>query len=340
MSTEIVPFHVGMLPAAAELLSRRHARDRAMMPLLPARFEQPRMAQAAVREVWSTPHTSGVAAWRDGRLVGYLLGQAKFETHRGRHVWIPLPGYALGEGEPADLYAELYAAAGPEWLRLGAFDHYLMMPAEDRDGLNAWFSLSFGKEQAHAILSLTGPLPERPAVPGVVIRRAGEADRDAFVGDMSPILRRHMAGPPVWAASLPERVEPMREGFVEMLTDESARVWIAEAEGNGDDSGRMLGYVLLYPASPSDDNLTVSVSERTVLLEVAAIRPEARGRGIGQALAVAGLADAAALGYRVCITDWRTPNIEANRFWPKLGFRPAVYRLARKVDPRIMWATF
>jgi len=340
MSTEIVPFHVGMLPAAAELLSRRHARDRAMMPLLPARFEQPRMAQAAVREVWSKPHTSGMAAFRDGRLAGYLLGQAKFETHRGRHVWIPLPGYALGEGEPAALYAELYAAAGPVWLRLGAFDHYVMMPAEDREGLDAWFTLSFGKEQAHAIMSLTGPLPERVAVSGVVIRRATEADRDAFVGNMSPILRRHMTGPPVWAAALPENVGPMREGFAEMLTDESARAWIAEIEGNGDDPDRMLGYVLLYPASPSDDNLTVSVSERTVLLEVAATRPEARGRGIGRALAAAGLADAAALGYRVCITDWRTTNIEANRFWPRLGFHPAVYRLVRKVDSRITWATF
>ena len=53
MRVEIVPFHVGFLAAAAELLSRRHARDRSMMPLLPARFEQPKMSQAAVREVWN-----------------------------------------------------------------------------------------------------------------------------------------------------------------------------------------------------------------------------------------------------------------------------------------------
>jgi ribosomal protein S18 acetylase RimI-like enzyme len=340
MSLEILSFHVGMLPAAAELLSRRHARDRAMMPLLPARFEQPRMAQAAVREVWSKPHTSGVAAFRDGRMVGYLLGQAKFEMHRGRHVWIPLPGYALGEGEPADLYADLYATIGPEWLRLGAFDHYVMMPAEDRDGLDAWFTLSFGKEQAHAILSLAGTLPEPVAVPGVTIRRATEEDRDAFVDKMSPILRRHLTGAPVWGAALPENVDPMREGFAEMLTDESARTWIAEAEGSANDPDRVLGYQLFYPASPADDNLTVSISERTVLLEVAATRPDARGRGIGRALTAAGLADAAAAGYKVCITDWRTTNIEANRFWPRNGFRPAVYRLVRKVDSRITWATF
>jgi GNAT superfamily N-acetyltransferase len=340
MRVEIVPFHVGFLPAAAELLSRRHARDRSMMPLLPARFEEPKMSQAAVREVWNKPHTSGVAAFRDGRMAGFLLGQAKFETHRDRHVWIPLPGYALDEGEPADLYADLYAAIGPEWLRLGAFDHYVMMPAEDREGLDAWFTLSFGKEQAHAILSLADPLPERVEVPGVVIRLATGADREAFVDNMSPIVRRHLSGPPVWGAMLPENVEPMREGFAEMLTDESARTWIAEAEGDPDDPDRVLGYQLYYPASPADDNLTVSISERTVLLEVAATRADARGRGIGRALTAAGLADAAAAGYKVCIADWRTTNIEANRFWPQIGFRPAVYRLVRKVDPRITWATF
>ncbi len=339
MSIDIVPFHVGLLPAAAELLARRHARDRAATPLLPARFEQPKMALAAVREVWSKPYTSGVAALRDGRLAGYLVGEARFDTLRGRHVWMHLPGYALAEGEPVALYADLYAAAGPEWLRLGAFDHYVMAPAGDRDALTLWFGLSFGQEQAHGILSLAGPPPEPMTIPGVTIRRATAADRDTFVDEMSPILRRHMAGPPVWGVALPENVAPIREGFAEMLADEAARVWIAEADGQAE-TGRLLGYQLYYPAPPADDNLMVSLTERTTLIEVAATRPDARGRGIGRALSAAGMADAAAAGFHLCIADWRTTNVEAARFWPRLGFRPAAYRLVRKIDPRIAWATY
>ncbi|MBP6786246.1 MAG: GNAT family N-acetyltransferase [Candidatus Promineofilum sp.] len=339
MGIDIVPFHVGLLPGAAELLARRHVRDRAAMPLLPSRFEQPKMALAAVREVWSKPYTSGVAAWRDGRLVGYLVGEAKFDTLRGRHVWMHLPGYALAEGEAVDLYADLYAAAGPEWLRLGAFDHYVMAPAGDGDALALWFGLSFGQEQVHSILSLAGPLPERPALPGVTIRRATEADRDMFVDEMSPILRQHMAGPPVWGVALPERVAPMREGFAELLTDEAARVWIAESDGQAE-AGRLLGYQFYYPAPPADDNLMVSLTERTTLIEAAATRPDARWRGIGRALAAAGMADAAAAGFHLCIADWRTTNIEAARFWPRLGFQPAACRLVRKIDPRIAWATY
>lgn len=338
MSLEIVPFHVGLLPAAADLLACRHARDRATVPLLPSRFEDARTAVAAVREVWSRPFTTGMAALQEGHLIGYLLGEGRFETIRGRHVWVHLAGHALAADAPGDLFARLYAAAGPGWLRMGAFDHYVMMPATDRDGLDAWFTLGFGKEQAHAVLSLAGDLPEVVTVPGVRIRRANEDDRDAFVEEMSPIMRRHLAGPPVWAAALPEDMVAIREGFAEMLTDDTAHVWLAEEEGSNG-PGRLMGYQLYYPASPADDNLTISINDRTVLLQLAATQPQARGRGIGRALTAAGLADAARGGYRVCVTDWRTTNVEANRFWQRFGFQEAVYRLTRKVDPRVAWAT-
>lgn len=335
MSLELIAFHEGHLPAAAELLARRHARDRAAMPLLPARFETARSAMAAVREVWHKPWTTGMAALRAGRMVGYLLGEARFDVFRGRHIWAHLPGHALAEDAPPALYADLYAAAGPEWLRLGAFDHYVMMPAADAAGLDVWYGLSFGREQAHAMRSVAEPLPEPVDMPAVRIRRATPDDRDMMVEEMSPLLRNRLAGPPVWAAAIPEYLRSMREGFAEMLSDEHAAVWLAEEDVPG---GRVLGYQAYFAATPSDDDLTISLSDRTVLLEVAATRPEARGRGIGRALTRAGLAGAAAAGYAVCVADWRTTNIEAARFWPRLGFQPAVYRLTRKVDPRIAWA--
>lgn len=337
MGIEIVPFHEELLPGAADLLAGRQKRDRTVSPLLPARFEQPKTAMAAVREIWHKPWTRGVAAMRDGRLMGFLMGEAKFDTLRGRHVWVHLPGHALAEDAPPDLYSDLYAAVGPLWLQLGAFDHFVMMPAANRAYLDAWFALSFGQEQAHGMRSLTEPLPEPVETPGVRIRRASDADRDAMVEEMSPLLRRHLSGPPVWGVALPEYVWPMREGFAEMLTDENVHVWLAEAVDVGE-TGRVLGYQAYYPAFPADDNLTIPLSDRTVLLEVAATLPEMRGRGIGRALTRAGLADAAAGGYRVCVADWRTTNIEASRFWPRQGFDIAVYRLTRKVDPRIAWA--
>ena len=339
MRYEIVPFHEGLLPAAGELLAARHVRDRIALPLLPQRFEETRKALAAVREVWHRPWTSGMAAMTGGRMVAYLMGEARFETLRGRHVWIHLPGHARAEDVAAAVYADLYASAGPAWLDLGAFDHYVQMPAADSDGLDAWYGLSFGREQAHGLRSLAEPLPEAREMAGIVVRRAVETDRDLLVEELSPLLRRHMTGPPVWGVALPESVGFMRESFSEMLDDDHIHVWLAVEK---DDAGgeRVLGYQAYYPGTPADDDLTIPLSDRAVVLQLAATRGEARGRGIGRALARAGLADAIDNGYKMCVADWRTTNIEANRFWPQLGFVPAVYRLIRKVDRRIAWATF
>ena len=181
MRYEIVPFHEGLLPAAAELLAARHVRDRIALPLLPQRFEEIRKALAAVREVWHRPWTSGMAAMSAGRMVAYLIGEARFETLRGRHIWIHLPGHARAEDVVAEVYGDLYASAGPAWLDLGAFDHYVQMPAADSDGLDAWYGLSFGREQAHGLRSLAEPLPEAREMPGIVVRRAVETDRDLLV---------------------------------------------------------------------------------------------------------------------------------------------------------------
>lgn len=343
MNIEIVPFSMSSLPAAAELLAARHARDRAFLPLLPGRFEQPRTAVSAVREVWGKPAGSGVAAYHDGRLLGYLFGEIRAESRRGRHVWVHLPGHALAADAPADLYADLYAAAAPRWLEWGAFDHYVLMPAGDAGGLAVWHSLSFGQEMAHAMRSLVEPPPAADPVPGVVIRRATPDDRNAFVEQMSPVLARHWGQPPLWSVFLPEDTPLMTEGFAELLTDENTFVWLAEREadgtaGNGDGDDRIVGYQVYRPAMPSDDSLTIPMTDRAIALDIGATRPEWRNRGIARALTAAGMAAAAAAGYRVCVADWRTTNLEAQRFWPRMGFLPAACRLVRKIDPRISWA--
>jgi hypothetical protein len=49
-------------------------------------------------------------------------------------------------------------------------------------------------------------------------------------------------------------------------------------------------------------------------------------------------AAAYAAGYSCGIADWRVPNLEASRFWPRQGFRAAFYRLARRIEERVIWA--
>ena len=60
-------------------------------------------------------------------------------------------------------------------------------------------------------------------------------------------------------------------------------------------------------------------------------RCEARGLGVGTVLTETALAWAHEQGYVTCVTDWRSANLLAARFWPRQGFRPTAYRLYRSI---------
>jgi ribosomal protein S18 acetylase RimI-like enzyme len=98
----------------------------------------------------------------------------------------------------------------------------------------------------------------------------------------------------------------------------------------------VLGFTLLLPEE-SDDS-AISVPERSIDLVLAGTRATERGRGIGSALAARALDSAAKEGFAACIADWRTANLLASRFWPRLGFHPVAYRLERRIDGRVLWA--
>jgi ribosomal protein S18 acetylase RimI-like enzyme len=334
----LIPFVDEHLPAAAELLALRHRAHRAAAPLLPARFAEPAAALAALEAAWRKAGTTGVAAFAGERLAGFMLGTAKDDALRGRHAWIPLAGHGLAPDAEAGLGQDLYAALAARWAGAGYFNHFVLVPATDRAALDAWFGLGFGQEQVHAFLPLGSgagnhasgaPAPGTPAPAGVEIRRASPDDLASLL-DVADLISTHQALSPCFAAFLPEARLDWPEGWAELLADPKTDVWLAL------EAGRVLSFQAYVPAEPSDSNLLEP--EGCVLLEVAATRPEARGRRLNRLLTTHGLAAAEAAGYTCCLTDWRATNLLSSRFWPRQGFKPAVCRLSRRIDPRIAWA--
>jgi ribosomal protein S18 acetylase RimI-like enzyme len=234
---------------------------------------------------------------------------------RGRCAWLRLASHALAAGIDAELYRDLYAALAAGWVARGYFDHYALIPAADRAALDAWFALSFGLEQAHGLRPLAAP--------------DAADDRETLIA-VSQWLRRYQAGPPIWGAALPDDTAKIETGYAEMAGDEQVTGWLAFLDG------QVAGFQAYFPAEPADDNPLIPPG--CIDLSVAATHPELRGRGVGISLTQAGLADAAARGYTACVADWRVTNLLSSRFWPRRGFRPAVYRLVHRVDPRIAWA--
>jgi GNAT superfamily N-acetyltransferase len=148
--------------------------------------------------------------------------------------------------------------------------------------------------------------------------------------DLSDVIWRHQVQAPVWGIHLPETQAEQRREWGDLVDDAQAPIWLALCQEQA------VGCQGYFPAPASEDNPLIP--EQCVELGVAGTREWIRGRGIGQALTRHVLAHARSVGYRYCLTDWRSTNLLSSRFWPRQGFRPVAYRLARRIDPRISWA--
>jgi GNAT superfamily N-acetyltransferase len=328
MKTEYVPFTEEMISEAGGLLAQRHKRNRASLPLLPQRFEDSQVAAKAVRTLWQKKSKQGHAAFRDGKMVAYLIGEFASQSW-GRCGYIYLPGYALAEGESAATMQDLYALLGNEWVENGVFSHGFYVSAADQDVIDALFSVGFGKERVDALMDLRSTaFPDIKEPSGMIIQRAGTGHND-HLGGLSDVIFRALANPPYWHPTVPEDWEELREGWSGLVDDKEWTVWLG-LEGNN-----ALGTVGFHPEVEEDTSMLAS--PKTFCLSVAATKPQARGRGLSTALTWHGLAQSRQDGFEICYTNWISANFLASRFWPRFGFKDVAYRLSKRINPMISW---
>jgi ribosomal protein S18 acetylase RimI-like enzyme len=311
---EIQPFSGDHLDDAAGLLEERHARRRAVEPLLREQAD----FRGEVETLWARDGASGAVALRDGRVVGYLLGAPRDDSW-GANIWVEAAGHAVEEPEDA---RDLYAAAAEHWVEQGRTRHYVLVPP-DKALVDAWFRVSFGGQHAHGIREV--PARTEVDVPdGFEIRQPQESEIDELI-DVGLALPRHQQRAPVFS----ERAVP---------TDEEERQEWLDTLATGEDEV-LIGYLGAKPVAcwsvtsieRSSAHTGLARPERAAFLSFAATLPEARGSGIGVALTDACFAWAAEHDYPTMVTDWRETNLLASRFWPARGFRRTFLRLYRSI---------
>jgi GNAT superfamily N-acetyltransferase len=328
MKIEIQPFTDELIPQAGTLLAERHKRDRAILPLLPARFEDPQVASKAVAALWEKKLKHGYAAFRDGKMIAYLIGEYMVNPW-GRCGYVYLPGSALADGESVTVLQDLYARLGDDWVKHGVFSHGVYVSAADKNVLNAFFDMGFGKERVDAMLDLrTHDIPDVEAPAGVTIRIAGEGDND-YLGSLSNLIADALSSAPYWHPTMPEDYPELKEGWAELADDKEWKVWLA-LEGN-----TALGTAGF--TAKNEDDAELLIAAKTAYLSVAATPPAARGRGLAAVLTWSGLEQARADGFELFYTNWISPNFLASRYWPRFGFKDVAYRLSKQVNPMIAW---
>ena len=97
--------------------------------------------------------------------------------------------------------------------------------------------------------------------------------------------------------------------------------------------GEAVGFHMYDTASPG-----IMTPDDAVELCVAGTLPGYRRCGVGQSMMNAGCRMMREKGYRYITTDWRITNLASSTFWPKSGFQPLAYRMARVIDPNYAWA--
>lgn len=324
MSTQTLAvraFEPGDLDSAAALLADRHRRHRQAEPLLDPAYESVPGARNEIEKLLADPTASAWVALRGDRLDGYLLSTAKSDATWGGNVWVEPAGHAASDGASI---RELYRVAADEWVARERFNQHVLVPASDSMLVDAWFGLDFGQQHLHAVREI--PPPDFGVVPRseLVIRRATRDDIPVLA-ELELVLPRHMVGAPVFSTLAIQPIEDIR-AELEGDFDDPKYTWLV-VEHEGSVVGDAIGLSLEH--SPGNSSLIRPASAG--FLGYAAVLPEARGLGAGKALGEAIMAWSRDAGYGAVATDWRSTNIEADRSWRGLGFRPTFRRMHRYV---------
>lgn len=309
------------LDDAAALLADRHRRHRQAEPLLDPAYEDASAARAEIEKLLADATASAWTALRGDEVAGYVVGIAKSSDSWGPNVWIEAAGHAA---DHPSVVRELYAAAAAAWMTEGRNNHHVLVPASDAALVDAWFSLDFGQQHLHAVREV--PPASFGVVPRseLVIRRPTRDDIPAMA-ELELVLPRHSPLSPLFS---PVPIQPIDEVEAELTEDfdnPKFTNFVAEHEG------KVVGSATACDLTVSSSNNSLIRPASAGFLGYAAVLPEARGVGAGRALGETVLAWARDAGYPVIATDWRSTNLQADRSWRGLGFRPTFRRLHRFV---------
>ena len=311
---DITPLRKEHLDEAAALFAARYQQLRSSYPILPDYMANPANVYSKLEHV--VAKWGGVAAWEQGRMLGYLnwvyadsfrdTGRKGAYCHEWAHA-------STGANRP-DVERALYTAAARQWAADGCLIHAITLLADDPEAQQTWFWNGFG------LLVVDGIRPMQPLQKaydtGLIVRKATPADAEALcVLDAEHC--RHYATSPIFMAP---RYGASADDFREFLSKERNSVWLAE------DEGTLAGFIRYdgYEFECTD----ILASDQGVFISGAFVRPAYRGRKVAVALLDSALRDYAARGFTNLTLDFESFNPYAARTWPRY-FTLASFSVAR-----------
>jgi GNAT superfamily N-acetyltransferase len=314
MMARIVPLEEAHVSAAADLVAARYRDERAALPLVSDAYSAGADIEPRLRELVAS--SSGVAALRDGRLRGFLVGMP-ITWRAAPTTYVPEHGHGAEPAEAYALYRGMYAEAARLWVADGRRDHLITVFASDTPAFDACVSLGYGAVGIDTLRDMApSPTASNRGVPAPDIRRATPSDVD-LIAPLEIALRDHLAASPTF---LPRDIEEPTHFDEAFLADTSRGLWLAFR----DDEPRAFlclvgGWGQVLPTS--DPHVVSCIGAYTA--------PESRGSGVAAALLDRGIEWARDAGYTRCAVDFETANVPGAAFWLSKGFQPVTRSLYR-----------
>jgi GNAT superfamily N-acetyltransferase len=308
-----------LIDDAAALLAQRHRHARIRLPALDPAYESSVATEPLIAAALALDGAAGAIAYTDGAPAGFVLMTPRDDSW-GANSWVE----DIGCAGDAEAIRECYAAIAGDLVERGIDLHFAMAPALEDEIVDAWFSMSFGLQQVYAFREPMGT-EFRPSIPdGLTIRRAEATDTHALA-ELDVVLPNHVARSPVFSRRPIPTVEEAEAELVDDVNNPKYTIWVAERDG------RVVSELVGVDVNVSSSWTALMKPTSAALLGYGATLPEARGLGAGRALTETFFAWARDEGYNWLVTDWRSTNLEANRTWRAMGFRPFWLRLHRAI---------
>jgi len=317
--TSLQPQH---LEDAARLFATCYRREREQVPILPSRHEDSSGILSVLSDL--SRQAPGVAALRNSRLCGYLIG-VPIPSFKGtaRGVYCPIWAHAAVGDDGPEIYRHMYGRISNQWVEDRCLTHAITLYAQDSEAIDVWFRNCFGLLVVDALRPLD---PVSATVSSeVMVRQAGLGDLHLIL----PLEREHvryMRGGPIF---LPLLETFGRDEYASWLAEPAHTLWLALHNGGA------VAYMCSRPPKP--DVAYIVSDPGTISTTGVYVKPQWRGRGIATLLLRHMIEWARSNGYERCSVDFESQNMLGSRFWLR-HFQPICYSLIRRLDERIAWA--
>jgi GNAT superfamily N-acetyltransferase len=313
MALDIVPLRDQHLQDAALLVQSRYRALKQPLPLLPARWERLSEIAPLLREM--LPTSPGVAAIRDGKLVGFMMALIIPSFLGQRTAYCPEWANGATYVEPGVIYEQMYGRLAVQWASSGCRLHAVSLMALDAVTTNAWHWMGFGLVTIDALRDLS-PVDVKPSSVKIRMANMGDVGTATTFGEL---LQKHLTSPPISWQNEPH-------DYAQWLRAPGNVMWLAQA------GGKIVGCMGLSTGNP--DASLILRDDKTASIVMTFVTDRYRGQGVAGALLNHALEAARNQGYERCAVDFEPMNTAAARFWLK-WFKPATYTMLRWIPDKL-----